>query len=129
MTHEELLKKAKAAASPEEILTLAKENDVPMDEEAAAAYFAKLNQRGELADDELDGVAGGWCYNGGRRVVTAITSCDHWTCPDCHKDVTDPYSHRCPESGVTFFRRRCDCCDQCSYENGLWLCNHPANRE
>ena len=58
----ELIAKAKHAKNPEELLALAKENGVELTEESAKAYFNQLNPKtGELADDELDHVAGGGC--------------------------------------------------------------------
>lgn len=58
----ELLEKAKQAASAEEILALAKKNGVEMTEEQANACYAKINHTsGELSDDELDNVVGGGC--------------------------------------------------------------------
>ena len=55
----ELIAKAKAAKSAEELLALAKENKVELTEEEAKTYFAQLNANGALSDDELDAVAGG----------------------------------------------------------------------
>ena len=55
----ELIAKAKAAKSAEELLDLAKENKVELTEEEAKTYFAQLNANGALSDDELDAVAGG----------------------------------------------------------------------
>ncbi len=57
----ELLAKAKECKSPEELLALAKENNIEMTEEEAKAKFAELHNEGELSDDELDGAAGGGC--------------------------------------------------------------------
>ena len=58
----EMIEKAKAAKSAEELLALAKENNVEMTADEAATYFAQLNPKsGELDDDELDTVAGGGC--------------------------------------------------------------------
>ena len=58
----ELIEKAKSAKTPEELLALAKENGMELTEESAKAYFEQLNPKtGELADDELDNVAGGGC--------------------------------------------------------------------
>ena len=58
----ELITKAKQAKNPEELMALAKENNMEMTEECAKAYFEKLHpQSGELSDDELDNVAGGGC--------------------------------------------------------------------
>ncbi len=60
--NKELLAKAKEAKTPEELMSLAKENGIEMTEESAKAYFEQLNPKtGELSDDELDNVAGGGC--------------------------------------------------------------------
>ena len=59
----ELIEKAKSAKTPEELLSLAKENGIELTEESAQAYFNKLHPKtGELADEELDNVAGGGCF-------------------------------------------------------------------
>ena len=58
--NEAVLAKAKQANSAEELLTLAKENNIELTEEQAKDYFAKLNPKSsEIADDELSNVAGG----------------------------------------------------------------------
>ena len=58
----EMIEKAKSVKSAEEILALAKENNVEMTEDEAKTYFAQLNPKsGELDDDDLDSVAGGGC--------------------------------------------------------------------
>ena len=71
--NKELFAKAKAAETPEALLTLAKENGMEMTEESAAAYFEILHPKaGELADEELNNVSGGGCRKGdGRLVVSA----------------------------------------------------------
>ena len=56
----EMIEKAKAAKTAEELLELAKANGVEMTADEAATYFAQLNPKsGELSDDDLDNVAGG----------------------------------------------------------------------
>ena len=55
----ELLKKAKTAKSAEELLEMAKAENIELTEEEAAQAFAKMNKNGELSDEELDNVAGG----------------------------------------------------------------------
>ena len=58
----ELIEKAKAAKSAEELLEIAKANGVDMTADEATTYFAQLNPKsGELDDDDLDNVAGGAC--------------------------------------------------------------------
>ncbi len=58
MNKEELIAKLKEAKSADEILALAKENGIELDEENE--LFAELNASGELSDDNLDKVAGGY---------------------------------------------------------------------
>lgn len=56
----ELIAMAKKAATVEELLALAKENQVELSEEDAKMYFELLHPKtGELSDDELDNVTGG----------------------------------------------------------------------
>ena len=55
----ELLKKAKAAQSARELKELAKAEGMELTEQEAEKYFAELHKAGELADEELDSVAGG----------------------------------------------------------------------
>lgn len=55
----ELIAKAKAAKSAEELLELAKANSVVLTEEEAKIYFEQLNATGVVSDDELDVVSGG----------------------------------------------------------------------
>ena len=62
MTHfnEESIAKAKQAKSVEELLILAKDSGFEMTAEQAQEYYTQFNPKsGELADDELDNVAGG----------------------------------------------------------------------
>jgi predicted ribosomally synthesized peptide with nif11-like leader len=55
----ELVAKAKAAKSAEELFALAKEIGMEITEEEAKTYFSQLNANGVVSDDELDAVAGG----------------------------------------------------------------------
>ena len=55
----ELIEKAKTAKSAEELLAMAKAENINFTAEEAAKAFAELNKTGELSDDELDNVAGG----------------------------------------------------------------------
>ena len=73
----EMIEKAKAAKTAEELLALAKENNVEMTADEAAIYFAQLNPKsGELNDDDLDNVAGGACESSsGKTVVTSCCPC------------------------------------------------------
>jgi predicted ribosomally synthesized peptide with nif11-like leader len=55
----ELIAKAKAAKSAEELLELAKENGIELTEEEAKTCFEQLHTNAAISDDELEAVAGG----------------------------------------------------------------------
>ena len=58
----ELLEEARAAESAESIAAIAREKGIEMGAEEAEAVFAMIHGAdGEIADEELDGVAGGGC--------------------------------------------------------------------
>ncbi|MBD5482277.1 MAG: hypothetical protein HDR15_07120 [Lachnospiraceae bacterium] len=135
--NEELMAKAREVKSAEELLALAKENDVELTEEQANAYFEQMNTTGELSDDELDSVAGGGCYKGNRLVVSYCHACKWWTCKKCgggtkpHPTIHDPREmvHDCQKGRYGQTEFHCTSCKQCSYEKGLWLCNDYRNRK
>ena len=60
----EIIEKVKTAKSAEELLAMAKAENIELTEAQAAKAFEELNKNGELSDEELDNVAGGGC--GGR---------------------------------------------------------------
>ena len=55
----ELLDKAKTAKTAEELIEMAKAENIELTEEEAAKALAELHKAGELSDEELDNVAGG----------------------------------------------------------------------
>ena len=131
ISNEELIAKAREAKSAEELLALAKENNVELTEEEAKAYFEQMNKTGELADDELDSVAGGGCHKkDGRLVVALFYNCKDWVCQYCGKPETNRSWHSCKHR-VDGLSLSIDCvnCKQHSYEKGLLLCNNPNNRK
>lgn len=78
----EQLVKAKAAKSVEELLALAKENNIELTEEEAAKYFSELHKEGELADEELENVSGGGCKSNVYISDTRHSHCEnyvHWS--------------------------------------------------
>ena len=56
----ELIRKAQACKSADELLALAKENGIDVTAEEAQAYLEELSSQ-ELSLDDLDAVAGGFC--------------------------------------------------------------------
>ena len=96
--NQELIIKAKAAKSVEELLELAKASNVELSDEQAKEYFAKLNPtKGELSDDELDDVAGGGCLAEEERY-----------CPNCQTRL----EMRGSCHGLYLFYQ----CNNCGYE-------------
>ena len=72
--NQELIAKAKETKTPEELAALAKENGMELDAGKAKACFDYLHPKtGELADEELDNVAGGGCYTDDGRTSAGIT--------------------------------------------------------
>ena len=57
-TNEQIIK-AKSAKTAEELLRVAKAENVELTEEQAKTYFTELTRQCELSDDELNAVAGG----------------------------------------------------------------------
>ena len=93
-----LILKAKDAKSVEELMALAKENGVELNEDDAKMYFEQLNaKKGELSDDELDAVAGGGCLGEEERY-----------CPNCQTRL----EMRASCHGLYLFYQ----CNNCGYE-------------
>ena len=126
--NEEMLAKAKETKTPEELTALAKENSIELTEEEAKAYFEQLHPKtGELSDDELDNVAGGGCHTkDGKMVVPFTHLCDKYRCKYCGGVRMKPPAKRCTGCHVL---TSCSSCSYCTYEKGLWLCDHPAYRK
>ena len=99
--NQELITKAKAAKSVEELLELAKASNVELSEEQAKAYFAKLNPtKGELSDDELDDVSGGGCGESKTKY-----------CPNCNSEL-----RMISEGTGNFSMKFYYLCDSCGYK-------------
>ena len=120
---QELLTKAKAAKTAEELLALAKENGIEMTAEEAQKIFAQLHsQSGELSDDELDNVSGGACYGRDDCLMTTIAyGCRY-------------YEPATTKNGVNGTCGACRYWDK-TYWSGLelfgmpLLCVHPKNKK
>ena len=129
----EIIAKAKEAKTSEELMDLAKENNIDLTEEEAKRYYAQLHPTmGELSDDELDNVAGGGCYSeDGRLETTCGHKCKHYV--EGRKSGVKGTCYRCKYWGV----------DPNAVQAGLWdmmldvimeaaqtrECFHPANRK
>ena len=111
----EMIEKAKAARSAEELLALAKENNVEMTEDEAKTYFAQLNPKGgEVSDDELENVSGGGCSD---PEVPCYGSCERWVCRKCGTPYSETvkysfgdsrYCHNCKPWRIVS-------CEDCKY--------------
>lgn len=109
----ELLQKAKASKSVEELLDIARDNNVSLSEAEAVRYFEDLNRSGELADNELANVVGGTCYSSGvwgpkgyqkYAIVTAANRCHFYI--DNEDDNSIPACAQCNHSftaGATLY--------------------------
>ena len=128
--NKDLLGKARAAKSAEELLELAKANSVELTEAEAAEHFSQLHQSGELSDEELSAVSGGGCHTkDGRLVVSNGYGCDGFICKRCGSRNRE--MHVCSTNSTsrtqTLSSGNCSCCQFYTYEKGLWLCNNPIN--
>ena len=105
----ELIEKAKAAKSAEELLEIAKANDVEMSADEAKTYFFQLNPKsGELDDDDLEAAAGGGACeeNGGNPDVgKAIRITDGTVCKNCGGST----GKLCYNEHAHSLYVRCDC--------------------
>ena len=91
--NEELINKAKQVQSAEELLELAKTENIELTEEQAREYFSRLHpSEGELGDDDLNDVAGGGCSGYAsasldghyyKIVNDRKDSCSKFTCRAC----------------------------------------------
>lgn len=130
----ELIEKARTAKSAEELLALAKENEIELSEDEAKEHFEQLNESGELSDEELENVSGGgFYYKDGRLIVTVDNYCNRgWKCKRCHGNSyyrqAKPDAHTCYD-GKGFGHLNCNNCQFMVYEHGLWLCDNPLRKK
>ena len=91
--NQELLAKAKEAKTVEELMALAKENNIELTEEKVNEYFSKLHsETGEISDDELDNVSGGGC----------LSDDPYDTCMADGYCLSDYVCSRCGTRGIDF---------------------------
>lgn len=119
----ELIEKVKTCTSVEDILLLAKENNIDLSVEQAEQYFAYLNPGdGELSDDEISNVSGGGCYSDDGYLQTTIGyGCEYY----------ESYPDALGVDGT------CCCCKYWDMNSASQLiifgqtapCRHPENRK
>ena len=116
----ELIEKAKTAKTAEELLAVAKAENIELTEGQAAKAFAELNKTGELSDEELDNVAGGCAgpyqsgdtplFNSGDRVKyrkkIRYANCGDFGFNEYENRVDTIFDY-CKEDGVFIYRMRC----------------------
>ncbi len=80
----ELIAKAKATKSAQELLELAKANNVDLTETEAKTYWAQLSANGTVSDEELDAVVGGGsCPDNGEEEENTLSGGDRVKIPRC----------------------------------------------
>ena len=80
----EMIEKAKVAKTAEELLEIAKANNVEMTADEAKTYFAQLGSKSkELNDGDLDAVAGGACNDDERQRENEDKVIHTIVCPKC----------------------------------------------
>ena len=139
MMNEEMITKAKEVKTVEELIALAKENGVELNEEDAKMYFEQLNaKKGELSDDELDAVAGGGCETkvDGKEYTVVTSPCKCFTGQYlCNyemrdgywrlKDRFDNYDKRqtwLETSGRDERNNKCGSCAHLGFKGGIGYC-------
>ncbi len=143
----ELLKKAREAKSPEELLELAKGLGADgFPEEKAEELFNALHRSGELSDEELDVSAGGCSASDGALLVVRGNLCStrhsanpQWRCKRCHQPASlcrclpDPSGFE-DDLGFAFKTNVKHACDTCDYlkeriSAGNYKCGNPAMKK
>ena len=105
---DEMLEKAKTAKSAEELLAMAKAENIEISAEEAAKAFAELNKTGELSDEELDNVAGGCgkeeIPEPKYKIGDMVISSRGFPCHTCgiYRDFQITEVHRSPDGKHTY---------------------------
>lgn len=93
-----LIEAAKAAESVEELMELAKESGVKLDEKKAQELYDSWHGTRELADEELDHVAGGTGCPGSDYIPKACEKCGG-TLATVHCVVHEDVQYKCNACG------------------------------
>ena len=109
LTTEQIVK-AKAATSAEELIALAKAEGIEATEEEIKAKFDAMHKEGEIADEELDNVAGGGLcgdYERPSTVNVEVVSEGVYRCPKCGRNLICLPSREDP-NGDPYYVYYCD---------------------
>ena len=120
MVSKELLERAKKCTSREEILELAKKENVEVSEDEIKALLATSSTNRELSDEELENVNGGTCYSSDTFADLGITPvAPLWgeQLPSYHPMITTA-GNLC---GVFTDRTLFSNCGNCDYSIGIGL--------
>ena len=104
----EMIEKAKTAKTAEELLEMAKAENINFTAEEAAKAFAELNKTGELSDEELDNVAGGCgkekIPEPKYKIGDMVISSRGFPCHTCgiYRDFQITEVHRSPDGKHTY---------------------------
>ena len=120
----EQLEAVKAAKSAEELIEIAKRENIELTQEQAEKFSQP--PVGELSEEELGNVAGGACAGGDRgelsyQEVTPQTECNHGFLSDMQAVSANIETG---ESWTSSFPRRCHECSYMSSENGKYYCTY-----
>ena len=124
---DEFIEKARNAKTAEEFASIAKENGIALTEKDANMYFTELNSKaGELADDELDNVAGGikcgTVYKDGWPVVIPnCNSCEYYNYNQSSEYLKDDHCTSCVHRGSIGIFPVCKCPKRYESDSSKWM--------
>ena len=95
MTRDQLFQNFRNAKSPEDMLTIAKENGIELTEDNAKYYFETYFSSGALSDDELENVSGGGCKDNEAKPITPEYQKPCFVCVDCYASYNNKQTHYC----------------------------------
>ncbi len=129
----EQLEKAKSVKTVEELIALAKEENIVLSDDEAQKFFDRLNKSGELADCELSDVAGGGCdsdvYDWINKVdVSYNPAIAMYMCPNCDngEQTLSYYGYEYGDEG-NYDKYKCEKCGKwyrqytSGCNSGLWF--------
>ena len=94
--------------SAEELTALAKENGIELSADETEACLERLNDPGELSDEELDGVAGGYAMP---KMVSLDYCCERFGCMYC--GWRGQTLHYCDSRNIVLHHK----CEICKFHN------------